>query len=80
MSDRNLLWRPDPAVARKIRQLKAMLRKAGCYCASAKGSHTKWSHPNVPDKLILSGHDGDDAKPYQENAVARYLQEIAAAT
>ncbi|QVL51221.1 MAG: type II toxin-antitoxin system HicA family toxin [Thiocapsa sp.] len=62
---------------RKIRQLKSLLLKAGCLCERAKGSHTKWSHPRFKDKLILSGHDGDDAKPYQEQTVLRYLYEIA---
>jgi predicted RNA binding protein YcfA (HicA-like mRNA interferase family) len=57
----------------KIRQLKAELRKAGAYQVSQEGSHTKWKHPLVPaTTLILSGHDGDDAKPYQEKNV-RYL-------
>jgi predicted RNA binding protein YcfA (HicA-like mRNA interferase family) len=57
----------------KIRQLKAELRKAGAYQVSQEGSHTKWKHPLVPaTTLILSGHDGDDAKPYQEKTV-RYL-------
>ena len=41
---------------RKIRQLKADLRKAGAYQASQEGSHTKWKHPLVPESLlILSG-------------------------
>ncbi len=62
---------------KKIRQLKEMLLKAGCRRDAAKGSHTKWSHPRVADKLILSGKDGDDAKPYQEDAVLRYLLEIS---
>lgn len=61
---------------KKIRQLKRMLLKAGCKCDTAKGSHTKWSHSQVADKLILSGKDGDDAKPYQENMVLQYLNEI----
>ncbi|NMQ18981.1 type II toxin-antitoxin system HicA family toxin [Candidatus Competibacter phosphatis] len=61
----------------KMRQLKGMLLKAGCRCDAARGSHTKWSHPKIADKLILSGKDGDDAKPYQEDAVLRYLIEIS---
>jgi predicted RNA binding protein YcfA (HicA-like mRNA interferase family) len=64
-------------VPKKIRQLKGMLLKAGCRCDAAKGSHTKWSHPKVANKLILSGKDGNDAKPYQEDAVLRYLLEIS---
>jgi predicted RNA binding protein YcfA (HicA-like mRNA interferase family) len=65
---------------RKIRQLKADLRKAGAYQASQEGSHTKWKHLLVPESmLILSGHDGEDAKPYQERAVRDLLRKIAEA-
>ena len=49
----------------KIRDLKARLNKAGFEMRPGKGSHTVWRHPLVPQiKLTLSGHDGDDAKPY----------------
>ena len=65
---------------RKIRQLKTDLRKVGAYQVSQEGSHTKWKHPLVPaSMLVLSGHDGDDAKPYQEKAVRDLLREIAEA-
>jgi predicted RNA binding protein YcfA (HicA-like mRNA interferase family) len=65
---------------RKIRQLKADLRKAGANQVLQEGSHTKWKHPLIPTStLILSGHDGDDAKPYQEKAVRNLLREIAEA-
>jgi predicted RNA binding protein YcfA (HicA-like mRNA interferase family) len=55
-----------------MRTLKADLRKAGYNQAPGrgKGSHTWWEHPAVPGyAVVLSGHDGDDAKPYQEKAV-----------
>jgi len=61
---------------KKIRQLRALLLKAGCRSEKAKGSHTKWTHPKLHDALILSGGDGDDAKPYQEAAVLRFVQDI----
>jgi len=65
---------------RKIRQLKVDLRKAGAYQVSQEGSHSKWKHPLISaSTLILSGHDGDDAKPYQEKAVRDLLQQIAEA-
>ena len=65
---------------RKIRQLKADLQKTGAYQVSQEGSHTKWKHPLVSaSTLILSGHVGDDAKPYQEKAVRDLLREIAEA-
>ena len=62
---------------RKIRQLKADLRKAGAYQVPQEGSHTKWKHPAVKLTVIVSGHDGDDAKPYQEKAVREFLLHIA---
>lgn len=64
----------------KIRQLKASLRKAGAYQVSQEGSHTKWRHPLIPTSmLILSGHDDNDAKPYQEKNVQNLLQQISLA-
>lgn len=61
---------------RKIRQLKADLRKAGFAERPGKGSHTRWSHPLVPDAITLAGHDGDDAKSYQEQAVQDALHAL----
>ena len=44
---------------KKIRELKATLRKAGwVQVAGGKGSHTKWAHA-----VSHSGNDGHDAKP-----------------
>ncbi|WP_295458016.1 type II toxin-antitoxin system HicA family toxin [uncultured Thiodictyon sp.] len=63
-------------MSKKIRQLRALLLKAGCRSEKAKGSHTKWTHPKLHDALILSGADRDDAKPYQEAAVLRFVQDI----
>jgi predicted RNA binding protein YcfA (HicA-like mRNA interferase family) len=61
---------------KKIRELKAILLKAGFVYETAKGSHTKWSHPLLPGKLTLSGKDGADALAYQEKDVANALQRI----
>jgi predicted RNA binding protein YcfA (HicA-like mRNA interferase family) len=61
---------------KKLRELKAMLRKAGFTYESAKGSHTKWSHPLILGKLTISGKDGADAKAYQEQDVAEVLQRL----
>jgi len=45
---------------RKIRQLKANLRRAGARQVAQEGSHTKWKHPLVPGTLVeLSGDDGE---------------------
>lgn len=60
---------------RKVRELKADLRRAGFSTRSGRGSHTVWRHQLLPgERFTLSGNDGDDAKRYQE----RDLQEILA--
>ena len=55
-----------------------MLSKAGFVCLSkrGKGSHSIWRHPLYEDDVRLSGKDGKDAKPYQEKAVNKAIQEI----
>ena len=60
---------------KKIRQLKRLLRKAGFTFRPGKGSHTVWSHPKATKPVVLSGNDGDDAKPYQEREVAEGITE-----
>ena len=58
----------------KIRQLKAALAKAGFTMRPAKGSHTVWTHPALPEEEItLSGKDGSDAKPYQVKDIQAIL-------
>ncbi|HEX2350909.1 MAG TPA: hypothetical protein VHI51_20935 [Ktedonobacterales bacterium] len=62
---------------RKLRQLRSDLRRAGFQMQSkrGKGCHTWWVHPNLPGFAVnLSGQDGDDARPYQEDAVKEALQ------
>lgn len=57
---------------RKLRELKRSLREAGFRLLPkrGKGSHAFWTHPDVPGVSVnLAGADGDDAKPYQEDAV-----------
>ncbi len=50
----------------KVRTLKSLLRRRGFRCRAGKGSHSIWTHPTQPDlRLVLAGHDGDEAKPYQ---------------
>ena len=61
---------------KKIKELKLLLRKAGCHSIPAKGSHSKWSHQALQHKLILSGKDNSDAKPYQESMVDKFINEI----
>ena len=49
---------------KKIRELKAELRKAGFRWRPGKGSHTVWEHPPADKAVVLSGADGRDAKRY----------------
>ena len=43
---------------KKIRELKSLLKKAGFIYRSAKGSHTRWYHPLLPeDPITISGKD-----------------------
>lgn len=66
----------DPRVPRKVRELKADLRRAGFAERPGKGSHTVWQHPLVPGRLVMSGNDGDDAKRYQERDVREALDKL----
>lgn len=61
---------------KKIRELKAMLRKAGFVVKPGKGSHTVWGHPALTAKIVLSGGDGDDAQLYQEKDVREILRKL----
>jgi predicted RNA binding protein YcfA (HicA-like mRNA interferase family) len=61
----------------KVRQLKATLSRAGFISRSAKGSHTKWFHPQFPTAfVVLSGKDGDDARGYQIEDVQDALRKV----
>jgi predicted RNA binding protein YcfA (HicA-like mRNA interferase family) len=61
---------------RKIRELKADLRREGFVSRSAKGSHTFWKHPLLPGRITLSGADGHDARPYQEADVQDAIEKL----
>jgi len=37
----------------KIRELRSRLRKAGFFLSRTRGSHTVWSHPALPDTVVL---------------------------
>lgn len=59
---------------KKIRELKSLLLKAGFTYRSAKGSHTRWLHPLLPNEgITIAGNDGDDAKLYLEREVNRKI-------
>ena len=62
-------------MAKKIRELKEMLRKAGFISRTAKGSHSFWQHPSVPGiGVAMCGKDGEDAKRYLEKKVERAIK------
>ena len=61
---------------KKVRELKAMLRKAGFVVKPGRGSHTVWGHPAMTAKISLSGGDGDDAHLYQEKSVREILRKL----
>ncbi len=67
-----------PCVPRKIRQLVADLERAGFVASpGGKGSHRKFRHARLPGAVMLSGHDGDDAKHYQEKQVRNAIHEAS---
>ena len=55
-----------------------MLQKAGFTLLPkrGKGSHSYWNHPLLSNPAVLSGKDGNDAKPYQEKDVTAALEEL----
>ncbi|WP_448269068.1 type II toxin-antitoxin system HicA family toxin [Nostoc sp. DSM 114159] len=62
---------------KKIKELKAILLKAGFIYRPAKGSHTFWTHPLIPDEPVtIAGKDGDDAPRYLEKQVNRVLKQL----
>ena len=65
---------------RKLRQLRADMRREGARITHQVGSHEKWRHDLVLDYQVeLAGKDGDDARPYQEREVAELLRRVRAA-
>lgn len=58
---------------KKIQELAKVLEQAGFRRKPGKGSHRKYLHLDGR-QLVLSGKDGDDAKPYQEKQVAKLVK------
>jgi predicted RNA binding protein YcfA (HicA-like mRNA interferase family) len=58
---------------KKVRDLKAMLRKAGFRWRPGKGSHTIWEHPLAEKSVTIAGNDGSDAKKYLEREVQEQI-------
>ena len=64
---------------RKLRDLRADLRRAGFRNRGGKGKHENWRHPMVRKGVTLSGKDSSDAKDYQEDDVREALADLARA-
>jgi predicted RNA binding protein YcfA (HicA-like mRNA interferase family) len=60
----------------KIRDLISELKRLGFEFQGSKGSHRKFKHPRYPNPIILAGKAGNDAKPYQINAVRDARKEL----
>ena len=59
---------------RKIRDLVALLSKAGFADRGGKGSHRNFIHPKGT-RVTLSGKLSDDARRYQEREVEQCIKE-----
>ena len=60
---------------RKVRELIKDLIDAGFIEKGGKGSHRKLTHERVTKFVVLSGHLGDDARDYQEQAIRVAIKE-----
>ena len=74
-------WREERGrtTPRKIRQLKADLRRAGFreYPKRGDGSHSWWEYSGVAKAVVnRSGQDGDDATPDREQPVRQALANV----
>lgn len=61
---------------RKVRELIVELERAGFTNRGGKGSHRKFTHPDVIKPVVLSGKPGDDVRRYQEKAVKLAIGEL----
>jgi predicted RNA binding protein YcfA (HicA-like mRNA interferase family) len=62
---------------RKLRELRADLRRAGFELDRQKGNHQIWRHPRFPAlRVTLAGDNGDDAFPYQESQIRIALKRL----
>ena len=59
---------------RKLRELIKDLKRAGFVDRGGKGSHKNFHHPKGAH-VTISGHSGDDAKPYQERELREAIKE-----
>ena len=67
----------EEQMPRKLRELRADLRRAGFTLDHQTGSHQVWKHPLVAGiGANLAGKDSADAKPYQEREVRNALDRL----
>jgi predicted RNA binding protein YcfA (HicA-like mRNA interferase family) len=66
----------DRKCREKLGSYKSLLLKAGFMYKPAKGSHTKWFHPRLPQSIIIPGKDSSDAKSYLEKQVNEALTNL----
>jgi predicted RNA binding protein YcfA (HicA-like mRNA interferase family) len=61
---------------KKIREIKAILSKAGFVQLKnrGKGSHQIWEYANLPEPIVISRKDSDDAPLYLEKQVKNALK------
>ena len=61
---------------KKIRELKAMLTKAGFELVPkrGRGSHAIYEYPGTTIRVNLPGKDGSDAKAYSEKQVKKAIK------
>lgn len=62
---------------RKLRELRADLRREGFAPDHQTGSHQVWKHPLISGVSVnLAGKDEADAKPYQEREVQTAIRRL----
>ena len=62
--------------AKKAPRTEGVVAQGWLYATTGKGSHTVWLHPSLDATIVLSGNDGDDAKPYQQRDVELALRKL----
>jgi predicted RNA binding protein YcfA (HicA-like mRNA interferase family) len=62
---------------KKVRELKALLSRAGFIWRPAKGSHGVWEHPSGLGRVTVAGKDGADAPRYMEKQVLQQIANVA---
>lgn len=62
---------------RKMREIRADLRKAGFQLIRQKGSHEPWKYPLLSElPITIAGKNGADAKRYVEELLEKALNAL----